>query len=150
MFKILLLAVLAALAVGCSSADADTLDTKLMENRYWVERVPTNERDMVRQLAFIHDEDMRIGADIKGSAYRIHIDIFAYRVDGDRLTRLYLQEKEKRANTARAWRCDTNGFDLCLAIGDGRYFSRKDWIIEPGQDVAAAARAWQQKIVAGD
>lgn len=98
-------------------------------NRPWIERVPRDERDMVRAFLFSSVRDHHVGFAHHGSWFRRTIDQVEWRVDRDRLTIVNKQDGSKETWAFRVWGCDApRPFDLCLELSAGskatRYYSR--------------------------
>jgi hypothetical protein len=127
------------LASGWLSDDAAAPSD--VTNRIWIERLPKNQRDMVDHVIMIDHSRGRIGVTGKSSRWRQDIEIFKWRLERERLVQIFPQTKTKVKSTVRAWECDApRPFELCLDIksdsGKKRYYSRHDWVIEPGESMA--------------
>src|SRR5438552_1342105 len=125
----LLLACEAALVVvvvgACqSSATSDEAapdqQWALVQNRFYIERMPKNERDVVKDVAFIKDEDHgNVGIRVSGSRFRLFLDVLTWKRDGNRLESTILQTNDKVRGTFRAWKCKGEApapFELCLEL----------------------------------
>jgi hypothetical protein len=123
-------------------------------NQLWVERMPANRRDMVWHFIAAEHEGHRIGALGQASMWRVHIDRFLWRQQGDRITIFTPQTGCRSTLEARTWKCAGEApkpFELCLELtGHGksfRYYSRDDWSVRPKDrlesDLAFAAPALQ-------
>jgi hypothetical protein len=130
-----------------TESDAPSPDKQwaLVQNHFYLERLPENERDMVHQIAFIDHEDAgRIGLRLHASRYRVLIDMFAWQRHGGEVRSTLLQTGQELTSSFRAWRCKGEvkpPFELCLELNEGgetrRYYSHPDWIIEDTADAWA-------------
>jgi len=105
----------------------------LLEDRLWVDRVPSNDRDVIN--VFVTLGERSLGAFQAASAWRGTYEGFRYESSGDELRMLFPQTGDKERATARARKCDVRGMDYCLELsgtsrGVTRYFSRKGWEID--------------------
>ena len=149
--KLLAATAIAALSYGAwsflSSDDdpAGSESAELMVNHIWIERLPTDERDMIGFYVPIRHSQGRVGAAGRSSQWRQLADMFLWSLEGDRLQLYFGQERVRFKGKAKAWRCDQNGFDLCLQISDGRHsllmYSMDEWEIDPDSEEAPEAFA---------
>ena len=142
MTRIILIATIAITSLaGCfnSSDDAERRpdnEWKLVENHFFIERIPNNARDMIHEIAFVKPEDdnPNVGVNIHGSRFRLLLDVFTWQRHGERIDVRVLQDNKERRLHFKAWKCDVKDFEICLELreGDGmrKYYSRHDWIIE--------------------
>jgi hypothetical protein len=99
----------------------------------WLERPPRGPRDPVEHLLFLEQRGRRFGVVGKSSAYRLHLDVIRWKLEGDRLRVKHLQDREERGYRVRTWSCPKEapkGFDLCLELtgstGESRrFYSRR-------------------------
>ncbi|MDP2343113.1 MAG: hypothetical protein Q8O67_19305 [Deltaproteobacteria bacterium] len=145
--------VVLSLAAGCTDdVEAAGVDWKIVENRVWIERMPKNERDMIRQLVLLNEEDgKKPGAVMRCSKFRWLVDAVKWSHKGSRLHLNFLQVREEREATVRSWSCKGDApkpFELCLELSDGdkkrRYYSMKEWVVDDVDDARAAGAAWLQ------
>ena len=113
-----------------------------VQQRIWIDHVPSNDRDPIN--AFILIEDERVGVFQKASAWRGAFEIFRWSGRSDELTLLYPQTGDRETVHARARKCNATGMDFCLELagnsrGVSRYYSRKGWEIR-ANDAADAER----------
>jgi hypothetical protein len=106
-------------------------------NQIWIERMPRNQRDMVWGGVLVEDGKRRVGVVSRGSQWRVHADVFLWRLDGDRLLTRFPQDGHRHELRARTWECEgkvPEPFQLCLELRHRdqvlRFFSRKDWKVE--------------------
>jgi hypothetical protein len=117
-------------------------------NQLWIERMPTSRRDMVWQFVAIEQGEHRNGILGRASHWRLAIDVFHWKQEGDGFS-LHTPQNDCRLQVkARTWKCAGQApkpFELCLEIESGgkhyRYFSREDWQVRPGAGLPADA-AW--------
>jgi hypothetical protein len=113
--------------------------TEKLINQLWVERMPSNPRDMVWHFVAIDREGRHAGALGQASRWRVQSDAFLWRQQGDQFTFVTPQNRCRSTLKARTWKCQGQApkpFDLCLELaGNGkqfRYYSRTDWTINRG------------------
>ena len=94
---------------------------KNLTNRMWVSKVPEHDRDIVFFFALLEQNRNKVGLLMNASTYRFMGDIIRYRLDGDELTILVMQDETKAAFKVRTWECDDapEPFDLCLELRRG-------------------------------
>ena len=132
-------------SVGCHrTEDSPDQQWQLVQNHFYIERLPKDARDMIHQIAFVEDEGERFGARIHASQFRWLIDTFAWSRSGNEVKSLILQSKREVRSVFKAWRCQTGPFELCIEIREGdrtrKYYSKNDWVITDIDDVSALAR----------
>jgi hypothetical protein len=137
--------------------------TEKLINQLWVERLPTNPRDMVWHLVALDRNGRHFGALGRASRWRVHSDGFVWRQQGDQFSFVTPQNRCRSTLKTRTWKCEGQApkpFDLCLElVGHGnhyRYYSRSDWTINPRGQLEAdeqpsfAAAAVQAALAAPD
>lgn len=127
---------------GSDSVDADS--ARHAVNQVWIERLPTDQRDMISHFLLIKHPQGRIGGVGKSSQWRHFVELFQWGLEGERLSVYLPQEQQKAQLRVRTWECDGEApdpFELCLELSSGKrsvtMYSRKDWVIEP-KDVAGS------------
>lgn len=154
--KLAALAVFGALAAGSFKlgtallGDAD-VSAQRLHNQVWIERLPQDDRDMIHHLVLIDDEGERFGAFGKSSQWRHFVEIFRWAREGDRLTMLLPQERQRLDLGVKVWECAGEApapFQLCLELTNKRktmrYYSRHDWSLDGASPDALAALVAQQ------
>ncbi|MBK6919812.1 MAG: hypothetical protein IPH07_20620 [Deltaproteobacteria bacterium] len=118
--------------------DAVAESAKHAVNQVWIERLPTDQRDMVHHLVLVRHARGRIGAVGRSSQWRHFVELFQWGLEGEKLSVFLPQEQQKASLRVRTWECADEApepFELCLELGSGKrtqtLYSRKDWIIEP-------------------
>lgn len=118
--------------------DAAAESAKHAVNQVWIERLPTDQRDMVHHLVLVRHARGRIGAVGRSSQWRHFVELFQWGLEGEKLSVFLPQEQQKASLRVRTWECADEApepFELCLELGSGKrtqtLYSRKDWIIEP-------------------
>ena len=147
--KLAALAVFGALAAGSFKlgtallGDAD-VSAQRLHNQVWIERLPQDDRDMIHHLVLIDDEGERFGAFGKSSQWRHFVEIFRWAREGDRLTMLLPQERQRLDLGVKVWECAGEApapFQLCLELTNKRktmrYYSRHDWSLDGADSLAA-------------
>ena len=112
-------------------------------NQVWLERVPEHERDLVTHLVMVPQQPREIGGVLgRSSAYRIGLETFMHKLNGDELTLFFPQDKEHARVKVRTWLCEGEApepFQLCLELSAGRrklrMYSRDDWTVGDGAGV---------------
>ena len=127
---------------------ASGTDVEHVVNQVWIDHFPTDARDTIGHLVLFDDGRERIGVTGRSSQWRHHIELFKWRLRGDRLAVFFPQERMRERVTVKSWNCAGDApapFELCLRIKNRRgdtvvLYSRKDWAInaEPGESVASA------------
>jgi hypothetical protein len=108
-------------------------------NQIWIERIPSDQRDMIGHFALIKHPQGKIGGFGKSSQWRHFVELFQWGLEGERLSVFLPQERQKAVLRIRTWECSGEApdpFELCLELSNGKrtmkMYSRKDWVIEPG------------------
>ena len=111
---------------------------KRLVNQLWIERMPRDERDLIHGGVLVDHDGNRVGVVGRGSRWRIHQEIFVWRLDGDKLRTRFPQEGTHYDLQVKTWECEGKApkpFQLCLELRRGqrvlRFFSHKDWVIRP-------------------
>lgn len=140
--KIVTLAVLGAGLFGTyklgSALLCDAAASARLHNQVWIERLPTDERDMIHHLVLVEDGGDRVGAFGKSSTWRHFIEIFLWKSHGQSVTFDLPQDRRRLELGWKAWDCEgqaPRGFQLCLELTNKRgkavtYYSRHDWRID--------------------
>jgi hypothetical protein len=112
-------------------------------NQLWIERIPQGPRDMVWYLAAIEHDDHRLGVLGRSSRWRVFSDGFLWKQEGEQFSYVTPQNGCRGTVKARTWKCAGEApkpFELCLELeSEGkryRYYSRNDWEIRPGGQLA--------------
>ena len=118
-------------------------DSKLVEDRLWIDHLPRNDRDAVNVFALLHDAS--IGVFQKTSAWKGSFEIFQYEAHAGQLRVIYPQTGDKETIRAKARRCNEGGMDYCLELDGGRgvkrYYSQEGWEIGNLADEQVKVRA---------
>jgi hypothetical protein len=118
---------------------------ELMVNHLWIDRLPVGERDMVHYFLPVTNSHGRFGAAGRASRWRQLADHFAWSLEDDRLALFFGQEQVHWQPNVRAWRCDQDGFELCLELWDDHHkvslYSRDEWVVEPDATAVPEALA---------
>ena len=152
--KLFALATIGALALGTYKLGTTVLDmfaddgieAKRLANQVWIERLPTDDRDMIHHLVLIEDGGDRFGAFGKSSQWRHFVELFRWAREDSRLTLLLPQERKRLDLGVKVWNCEGEApapFQLCLELSNKRktmkYYSRHDWSIDAANPDALAA-----------
>lgn len=152
--KILALATIGALALGTYKLGTtvldmfadDSIEAKRLANQVWIERLPTDDRDMIHHLVLIEDGGDRFGGFGKSSQWRHFVELFRWAREDSRLTLLLPQERKRLDLGVKVWNCEGEApapFQLCLELSNKRktmkYYSRHDWSIDAANPDALAA-----------
>lgn len=133
-----------ALQRAVSDDDSDAASAKHAVNRVWIERLPTDQRDMINHFILVDHKQGRVGGIGKSSQWRHFIELFQWGLEGNRLSIFLPQDRVKAQLSVKTWKCAGEApdpFELCMEISNGRksatFYSRTDWVIEP-HDVAGS------------
>ena len=115
-----------------------------LHNQVWIERLPTDDRDMIHHLVMIDEDGERFGAFGKSSQWRHFVELFRWAREDNRLTLLLPQERKRLDLGVKVWECAGEApapFQLCLELTNKkktmRYYSRHDWSIDSDPDAVA-------------
>ena len=134
MKKLLAFVVLAAMAYGgwcllrAEPAAADKPD--VLFNRFWIDHMPTGEKDTVRAFALWKPESFGVFAD--QNMWRVELERFRYEAQGDEVHAIFPLSGDREEMTVKAHRCAEADWDFCLEVfgskhGTTRYYSRLGW-----------------------
>jgi hypothetical protein len=144
MKKLALAAVLVTMAyVGWRwqhAAPVEMSGRKLVFNRIWVDHLPANERDPFN--VFLISGSRPFGVFAEETKWRGQIERFRFDTDGKVIRAVFPWSGDREQITANARPCDEADMDFCLEIkgskhGVGRYYSRKGWERQGGDEEAA-------------
>jgi hypothetical protein len=112
--------------------------TERLTNQVWLERMPRDQRDIVRHFFLIDDKGNRIGSVGRASRWRIHTEMFLWGLDRDLLRTRFPQDGTLARFRVRTWKCAGDAprpFDWCLEVSNDRrtlrFYSRDGWKIRP-------------------
>ena len=150
MKKLLMVMVLAAAAFGGlrwqqrHSAN-DGRGRNLALNRFWVDHLPTGERDKFNVFV-IHTEGM--GGFAEETQWKGQIERFRFDIHGNAVHAVFPWTDTTEDFKVDARPCHEQGMDYCLELsgsshGVKRYYSRTGWERKSGEDIEAfEARAF--------
>ncbi len=104
--------------------------TEFLTERFWIDRVTDDPREMVDALFLADDSD--VGLTAKTSRFRLSIDFVEWNLDGERLSIHVLQEDRRAAYQVKTWRCQpgeapSEELEYCMSLegpnGTKRYFA---------------------------
>jgi hypothetical protein len=112
-------------------AELELASAEHLANRLWLERWPDDERDIIGYLAFVDQGGPQEGIVGRASQYRLMLERFGWRLEGERLRVFFPQERTRGQVQARTWKCDApKPFELCLELSNGRdkvmFYSSRD------------------------
>jgi hypothetical protein len=132
-----------------SSSSTDAVDAAddggvRVAQRFWIDHVPSSDRDAISVFVLIDDE--HVGVFQKSSAWRGAFEVFRWTGRPGDIQVLYPQTGEKEVIRAKARRCNASGMDFCLELsgnsrGVQRYYSKKGWEIDAHDAPAAEQQA---------
>ncbi len=151
----ILLGLLVAGAVWVGGDDtpepSETAAAPHLVNQLWVERWPSDHRDIFGKLVVLRTEHGRFGLVGRSSTWRHLFEAFLWAKEGDELLTAFPQEGHRARFKVRTWPCAGEApqpFELCLEVrrGDRKavYYSRQEWEIRPEhpkQDLATITEA---------
>jgi hypothetical protein len=115
----------------------DDQSTKRLVNQIWLERLPKNERDMIHGGVLVQHDGERVGVVGHGSRWRLHQELFLWRLEGDKLQTRFPQDGKRFELRVKTWECEgkvPEPFQLCLEMRHGdrvlKFYSHKDWTID--------------------
>lgn len=115
------------------AAPAHAHHAHLVQDRAWLDHMPTNDRDSVN--VFVALTQQPVGVFQAASFWRGQYEAFRYEQKGDEIRILFPQTGNKETITVTAYECSDGGFDYCLDVkgashGPKRYYSREEWVID--------------------
>lgn len=117
-----------------------------IENRFWIDHMPHDQRDLVRQFVPLVHQGRQFGVMGRASHWRVHLDRFLWEKEGDRLRFRFPQDDRRLELAVRSWSCKGEApapFELCLELSRGdwrrRLYSRNDWKVGPRDTSALPA-----------
>jgi len=118
---------------GGSDAQETTVDHKVVLDRIWIDHIPKNDRDIIN--VFVAITEQPFGIFDAGSQWTAKFELFQYEANGGEIRVYYGQTGEREKITAKATKCNHQGFELCLQLsgnsrGVGKYYSMEDWVID--------------------
>jgi hypothetical protein len=142
------LAAIGALAVGsyklATAVFGEAASAPRLHNQVWIERLPTDDRDMIHHLVMIDEDGERFGAFGKSSQWRHFVELFRWAREENRLTLLLPQDRKRLELGVKVWECAGEApapFQLCLELSNKRktmrYYSRHDWSLDGADSIAA-------------
>ena len=113
--------------------------TRYVVNHLWIDHVPQDDRDMVAHMVVLDHPQGQFGVMGRSSQWRHLIDVFKWRLDGDKLGLYFPQERARGQLRVETWRCEGEApapFELCMKLtaNNGRsvtLYSRDDWELDP-------------------
>jgi hypothetical protein len=143
MKKIMVAAAIAAVAYGGVkwTRGRDTRDRpgrNLALNRFWVDHVPTNERDPFN--VFVAHTPEGLGGFAEETQWKGQIERFRFDVEGNTIHAAFPWSSTREDITLDARPCNEQGMDYCLELhgsshGVQRYYSRTGWARKSGEDI---------------
>jgi hypothetical protein len=148
MKKLVMVAVLAATTYGGVKwkQQHDGRGRSVAMNRFWVDHLPTNERD--RFNVFVVNTPEGLGAFAEETQWKGQIERFRFDVHGNTIQAVFPWTVTREDFKVVAKPCHEQGMDYCLELtgsghGVNRYYSRVGWERKGGEDVEAfKARAF--------
>jgi hypothetical protein len=149
MKKLMVAGVLAAVAFGgwrWQHASHDGHRRNLAINRFWVDHLPANERDVFN--VFVANAPEGLGGFAEETMWKGQIERFRFDIDGDKIHAVFPWSDTTEDIKLNARPCHEQGMDYCLELsgsthGVKRYYSRTGWTRKSGEDVDAfKARAF--------
>jgi hypothetical protein len=98
------------------AASHDDQPADLLFDRAWIDHTPSEPTEFAEVL-IVQNDDQHFGVFLKGSAYRLELEVFKYRASG-RQVKMRFPQTGKRADVRyRIEECDElPPYDLCLTI----------------------------------
>jgi hypothetical protein len=144
-FGVLVLSVVAFVALrrGGGQETQVEVDHKLVVDRFWIDHIPKNDRDIIQ--VFVAISEQPIGVFDAASQWTLKAELFQYEAHGGELRVFYGQTGERETIKVTAQKCDQGGFELCMSLdgasrGVTKYYSMEDWVID-GTDQMDHVRA---------
>jgi len=123
-----------------SVAATDTPDE--LVNRIWIDALPTSAKQKVD--VFVMVDEPHLGQFLRTSAYEGEYAVFEWHDrDSGRVEMVMLQTDKKHHVGFKVSSQGCDPFDYCMKVkgaprGAKKYFSMKDWIVEPGRSLELA------------
>ena len=143
MRKLLVVAILIGAALAgwrYQHRAATSARRNLALNRFWVDHLPTNERDPFN--VFVISAPEGIGAFAEETQWRGQIERFRFDIAGDVVHAVFPWSKTSEDITLHARACREHGMDYCLDVsgsthGVTRYYSLTGWERKDAEDADA-------------
>lgn len=131
--------------LGSALLSDETQGTKHAVNQLWIDHLPTDDRDMITHFVMIDHPQGQFGAIGRSSQWRHMVDVFRWKLSGNKLGLFFPQERARGEVEIETWECAGEApapFELCMKMTNkqGRSFmlySREEWEINP-RNVAEA------------
>lgn len=113
---VVLVGAAAALSLCWMGGQSEPSPNAHLINRPWVTHMPKSPRHLTHVLFL--GKDNEIGATVHGTSFRHLQNLVNYKVTGDQLQMVSLQDGVRVAALARTWECDEapGELDLCLEL----------------------------------
>lgn len=132
------------LVVGCGEPSG-AADPELLTGRLWSERKPANAKDRVHQLMVLKRPAR--GLFSRSSAYELHLELFGYEREGNKLRLVFPQSDRKADLTYDIQHCDVEDFDLCLTLSKNPWPGPKKYYgVEKKSDADESVSAVRERL----
>lgn len=129
--------------LGSALLSDEAQGTEHAVNQLWIDHMPRDDRDMVTHFVMIDHPQGKFGALGRSSQWRHMVDVFRWKLSGNKLGLFFPQERARGEVEIETWQCAGEApapFELCMKMTNkqGRswtFYSREDWEIKP-HDVA--------------
>jgi hypothetical protein len=145
MRKLLVLAVLISIAVVALRLRAPAIeptDSRLAQDRLWVDHLPKSERDTFEVFTVLTQKPVGVFETL--TVWRGSYEVFRYELSGEDMRVVFPHTGDREKVRVRARRCNERGMDFCLELdgasrGVKRYYSREGWEINRIDDIEGFA-----------
>lgn len=132
MRKLIIVAIVGAMTYGAWHwfQTPEPAHKNMVSNRFWVDHMPSGEKDTVKVFALWEPESFGVFAD--QNHWRVELERFRYEAAGERVQAIFPLSGARETITATATRCHEADWDFCLELsgsthGTKRYYSRLGW-----------------------
>jgi hypothetical protein len=125
--------------LGSALLSDEAQGTEHAVNQLWIDHMPRDDRDMITHLVILDHPQGKFGALGRSSQWRHMVEIFRWRLSGNKLSLAFPQDRARADVQIETWECAGEApapFELCMKMTNkqGRswvFYSREEWEINP-------------------
>jgi hypothetical protein len=117
----------------------------LIHERVWVEKIPTRRNELFHVFVAFEEEGERFGVFAHASQFKLNLEVFEHRRNGDRLALMFPQDGRKAKMKFSIRRCnEVPEADLCLHVDENPWGGPKKYYgIKPDSARAFLPSQWR-------